>query len=52
MKLFIILTFAIVGLNLLANPGEKIERKLASINMNSVSVTSALSKNGLVYSSQ
>ncbi|MBC7458675.1 MAG: hypothetical protein H7235_10370 [Bdellovibrionaceae bacterium] len=52
MKLFMILTFVIVGLNLLAKPGEKIERKLASIKMNSESVTSALSRNGLVNNSQ
>jgi hypothetical protein len=52
MKLFIILTFAIIGLNLLAKPGDKIERKLASINMTSATVTSALNKNGLVKNSQ
>jgi len=52
MKLFIILTFAIIGLNLLAKPGQKIERKLASINMTSSSVTTALSKNGVVVQSQ
>lgn len=52
MKLFIILIFASIGLNLLAKPSEKIERKLASINMNSSAVTSALSKHGFVSNSQ
>lgn len=52
MKLFIILLFASIGLNLLAKPSEKIERKLASINMSSSSVTTALSKNGFVNNSQ
>ena len=52
MKLFIILTFASIGLNLLAKPGEKVERKLASINVNSSSVTSALSRNGFINNSQ
>lgn len=52
MKLFIILILASTGLSLLAQPREKIERKLASINIDSSKVASALSKNGFIRNSQ
>lgn len=52
MKLSIILLFAIIGFNLLAKPNEKIERKLASINVSSAEITSALSKIAFIKNSQ
>lgn len=52
MKLFITLVFALIGLNIFAKSPEKIERKLANINMDSSLVISALSKNGVVNNSQ